>query len=801
MKSFLLRAILLISIIFPVAYVCADTTIFGIGGGLPAQSGTTSGKFLQSTGTEGSETWSSPSVTAGSSFDLVTTGTNTTATLTLGAGGTLTFTSTGIVNASQYKGYTGPSGTEFNYISGLTSSIQTQLNAKAPTIAVSGLLSYASPTISLGNINLASQVTGSLPFAYTSGVMSSVSGTGMVKVANGTPALATADTDYAAPLKVSGGLLSFSTPTLTLNSINLASQVTGSLADGYISSASTWNAKQAAYSNLTTIGALANGTGWLYNNGSGTFSYTSPTKSTVGLGNVENTALSTWLGSSNISTLGTITTGTWQGTAVADAYVASAATWNSKAPAIAVAGGLLSYASPTITLNSINLSSQVTGSLPYAYTSGIQSRVTGTCASGYAVQTIGSDGTVTCQSTGGTMTYPTGTGFATVNNGASWGTTYGIGTMTDGRACTYSTSGNTINCDTTVSGGGNVSNSGTPTQYQWAVWDSSTTIKGMSVTGSKVACTDANGQPTACTTLTDVAYTPALAVSGGLLSYASPTLTLSSINLASQVTGSLPYAYTSGVMSSVSGTGLVKVSNGTPSLATSNTDYAPAIKVSGGLLSYSTPTITLSSINLASQVTGSLPYAYTSGVMSSVSGTGILKVANGVSSLATSNTDYAPSAGATLTGTTTVGDASGLVQVKNMIPSSTGTWSGTSIQVTSSATLTAPLAIYINADGKAAAAQANATSTMPAMCLLVESATAADQSKACLVQGVYYFASSPTYSTSAGVARVINLSASTAGATTTTAPSTSGQYVQRIGIALTADKGYFDFNKTMVKVP
>lgn len=37
----------------------------------------------------------------------------------------------------------------------------------------------------------------------------------------------------------------------------------------------------------------------------------------VGLGNVENTALSTWAGSTNIVTLGNVTTGTWSGTAVA----------------------------------------------------------------------------------------------------------------------------------------------------------------------------------------------------------------------------------------------------------------------------------------------------------------------------------------------------------------------------------------------------------------------------------------------------------------------------------------------------
>jgi len=39
-------------------------------------------------------------------------------------------------------------------------------------------------------------------------------------------------------------------------------------------------------------------------------------KSKVGLGNVENTALSTWAGTNNLTTVGTITSGTWSGTAI-----------------------------------------------------------------------------------------------------------------------------------------------------------------------------------------------------------------------------------------------------------------------------------------------------------------------------------------------------------------------------------------------------------------------------------------------------------------------------------------------------
>jgi len=69
-----------------------------------------------------------------------------------------------------------------------------------------------------------------------------------------------------------------------------------------------------------------------------TGNYTDPTwltltKGKVGLGNVENTALSTWVGSSNLVTVGTISSGVWQGTAIADTYISSAAVWNAKQPA------------------------------------------------------------------------------------------------------------------------------------------------------------------------------------------------------------------------------------------------------------------------------------------------------------------------------------------------------------------------------------------------------------------------------------------------------------------------------------
>jgi len=49
----------------------------------------------------------------------------------------------------------------------------------------------------------------------------------------------------------------------------------------------------------------------------------STVKTNLSLNNVENTALSTWGGSTNLITLGTITTGTWNGTAIANANLAN----------------------------------------------------------------------------------------------------------------------------------------------------------------------------------------------------------------------------------------------------------------------------------------------------------------------------------------------------------------------------------------------------------------------------------------------------------------------------------------------
>ena len=105
---------------------------------------------------------------------------------------------------------------------------------------------------------------------------------------------------------------------------------------GMISSGSAdWGTITNIPANVSSLGSLGDSSGWLKNNGTGTLSYSTPTKTDIGLSSVENTAISTWAGSTSITTLGTIATGIWHGTSIADSYISSATTWNGKQAAYA----------------------------------------------------------------------------------------------------------------------------------------------------------------------------------------------------------------------------------------------------------------------------------------------------------------------------------------------------------------------------------------------------------------------------------------------------------------------------------
>jgi hypothetical protein len=75
-----------------------------------------------------------------------------------------------------------------------------------------------------------------------------------------------------------------------------------------------------------TLGTATTAGYWLKALTTTTYGWAALSKTDVGLGNVENTALTTWTGNTSITSVGTIGTGTWNATAIADGKIASALT-------------------------------------------------------------------------------------------------------------------------------------------------------------------------------------------------------------------------------------------------------------------------------------------------------------------------------------------------------------------------------------------------------------------------------------------------------------------------------------------
>ena len=124
--------------------------------------------------------------------------------------------------------------------------------------------------------------------------------------------------------------------TISLNGANITTVGTigtgtwqgTAIADAYISSASTWNAKQdaltfgkASGNTLKSEEALVTNDVLLMGSANVKGRTYSEFKTDISLDNVENTAISTFAGTTNITTVGTIGTGTWQGTAIANGYI------------------------------------------------------------------------------------------------------------------------------------------------------------------------------------------------------------------------------------------------------------------------------------------------------------------------------------------------------------------------------------------------------------------------------------------------------------------------------------------------
>jgi hypothetical protein len=151
-------------------------------------------------------------------------------------------------------------------------------------------------------------------------------GSGYILTTTGTITIGTSNLVYtqfnAGQTVIAGNGLSEPTPgTLTINTavtvdLSTAQTLTNKTITGTFSGPLTGNVTGDVSGNAGTV------TNGVYTTGS----YSDPAwitslaASKVGLGNVENTALSTWAGSINLTTLGTIATGTWNGTAIGPVY-------------------------------------------------------------------------------------------------------------------------------------------------------------------------------------------------------------------------------------------------------------------------------------------------------------------------------------------------------------------------------------------------------------------------------------------------------------------------------------------------
>ena len=154
--------------------------------------------------------------------------------------------------------------------------------------------------------------------------------------------------------------------------------------------------------------------------------------------------------------------------------------------------------------------------------------------------------------------------------------------------------------------------------------------------------------------------------------------------------------------------------------------------------------------------------------------------------------------GAVATGTITVADDAvinlgdeGQVIFGDTAPSTDHTATGVVVTMNSGESVTAFNAVYIRTDGEVGPADADAATSMPAIGVALESKSDGQATKI-LISGVLR---DDTYNFNAGEDLFIG---TTAGEITATAPSGSGDTVQKIGVALSADTIYVNFNTTEV---
>lgn len=266
--------------------------------------------------------------------------------------------------------------------SGTTSISVTLDNAAVINKVLTGFTSTTGTILATDSILQAIQkLDGNLASATAGGVSSVTGTTNRITATAGSNPIIDISASYVGQTSIT-----------TLGTITTGAYQATAIADAYIASASTWNAKQTAYANLTSIGSLANSAGVLTNNGSGTFSYTTITSNATHTGDATGATALTVVGI-NGTLLSGLATGILKNTT------------GTGVPSIAVAGDF-----PTLNQNT-------TGSAA-TLTTGRTISITGDLA--YTSPSFDGSGNVTAAGT-----------LATVNsNVGSFGSSTQVGTFT-----------------------------------------------------------------------------------------------------------------------------------------------------------------------------------------------------------------------------------------------------------------------------------------------------------------------------------------------------------------------------------
>lgn len=132
-------------------------------------SGSGQNSMVWKTDASGNPGWRADATGGSPTFDQVGTGTNTTATMTVGTGGSIVPSGSGIIDATRYNGNTTVDATEFGRLNGVTGDIQTQIDSKQGKSTFPVVLGYAmsDETTALTASTTVQKITFRVPFAMT----------------------------------------------------------------------------------------------------------------------------------------------------------------------------------------------------------------------------------------------------------------------------------------------------------------------------------------------------------------------------------------------------------------------------------------------------------------------------------------------------------------------------------------------------------------------------------------------------------------------------------------------------------